>query len=134
MTKEELQHIEDTKKLFKDVKRCLDHYNEDDAFGILNDIANNLNDFDADTNLSDLGDSLDVELNIYYVTDDILDELVKQRLDDTGSQGVACMLANYNGNYNLHYMNDYGNIEDDNLYEELKDLLETYKEEFERFL
>lgn len=134
MNTKELQTIEDIKNLFKDAKQYLKDYNEEDALNTLNIIADKLSDFDINTNLSDLGESLDIELNNYYVTEDELEELIKQRLDDTGAQGVAYMLDSYNGNYNVHYIDAYGNIEDGNLYEELKELSNEYQKEFEGIL
>lgn len=128
MKKEELQNIT---KLFEKAETALSNYNEEDILNILNMVSDKLNGSD-NKKLSDLGESLDTELFNYYVTDDELEDLVKQCLYEVGVHGVACMLDNYNYNYNVHYINDYGNIEDDSLYKGLEDLLGDYKEEFEK--
>lgn len=131
----ELQTIEDIKNLFDEANQYLKDYNEEDTLNTLNNIADELNDFDINTNLSNLGENLDSELHESFATEDELEEtILPYRLESTGVQGVAYMLTDYDGNYNVHYIDAYGNIEDTNLYNNLKDLLNDYKKDFEEII
>lgn len=127
MTEQELQ-INEIRELFIDAQDTLDDYNEVEALNYLGQIADKLMDFDNE-NLSDLGESLDNDLE-YFISEDDLDDLIKTRLDDTGAQGVACMLSNYDGNYSVHYMDGYGNLDDNQVRQELQETITDYQQDF----
>lgn len=128
MTKEELQNITE---LFEEAETALSKYNEEDTYDTLYNIANTLMDSDDDELVS-IGESLDYELSDEYITEDQLEDYaIQQRLDNTGAQGVACMLSQYDGHYEVHVINAYGNINDEDLFSDLKTTFEDYKEQFE---
>ncbi|ATE84867.1 hypothetical protein vBOeSunk162_39 [Oenococcus phage vB_OeS_unk162] len=59
-----------------------------------------------------------------FVNDDKIEIETKDRLEYKGILGVQALVENYNGKYNIHFINDYGNINDSNLFQEFLNSIE----------
>ena len=83
----------------------------------LQSIENLMKDYNHDDGAREILD-LAYDYNLEYYTEDIIntdeiDDLVQTRLNDSGWQGVACMLSEVNYLNDEYYLiNGYGNLEE----------------------
>lgn len=122
-----------TKNILTQFDKAMDaveEFNEESAYDILLGIANALNDSEND-DMIDFGDYLYNNVTDDYVSDDWLEDcVIPYRLKQSGAAGVACLLAQYDNHYYIHSVTEYGNINDNNLFSNLKETIEDYKEQF----
>ena len=86
------------KERLESVKNLLESYNRDDAVREILDLA------------------YDYDLEYYtenIIEEEMMDELVKNRLNSSGWQGVSCMLSKINYlNDEYYFIDGYGNLEE----------------------
>lgn len=86
------------KERLESIKDLLEDYNRDEATREILDLAYDYDLVSFVENIADEG---------------FIDELVKNRFDSSGWQGVACMLKKINYlNDEYYFMNGYGNLEE----------------------
>lgn len=127
MKNTKLQNIND---LFNKVAAELGQYSEN-AYYTLDSIASELMNVDNEK-LNELGEDLSDYLVDSFVDDDTLENaVIPNILDDFGAAGVASLLKDYESPYELHYMNEYGNIDDSELFKSLECIYNEYKHKFD---